>query len=1215
MSRMARRRALLIGNQTYDDASFDDLPSVRADLAFVGQVLDDRRIGGFTEIRTLLDLTANQMSEAIYEFLQDSRENELAVLYFSGHGTRAIDTDGEFHFIATDTDPRRLGHTAVRAHYINDQLEQCPAAQKVVIIDSCLSGGFATGFRTSDPTPKGALSGGEPVKQVSALESRGVYVVSSSRAGELSFAGRDESEPSVFTNALVEALRTGEAARGRTDVSVKDLFEYVNTKLRSSGAGQTPVISAAGVDDRIVLAACPQTPIELIAGPAPITGADLPAVSSKAGQPSWDQLLEYYSNCLRAESDSWLSADDDGETYVVLQGSERILVGDMDSDHSIAVPTEAGDLVSESVAGHQQLWAGYPAVVVQHHIQRKRRNIRAKKQFAPLLIRRVEVVESAGSRRLSPIGPPIVHPAILSEFMKADEATVFVQAYHPHWHAGGRAEMANDIRQILRNDFEIPQVQELEPEFLESTLDVDTPTDGARNAAVLFRMPDVDSGPNKKLLADLQDLSTKVAEIPRTALGAIAPGTGLQRRIEPENSVRVVTPLHCNETQESVIRSAMTQPLTVATGPPGTGKSQLVVNLVSTAVSNGHTVLVASTNNRAVDEVWERCEDLLPGTVIRSGNLANQGNEQAGLTSLTRLNPPDTTIQTAVLEVDYTSEELNRHRESLGETALAEQRLLDIARHRDKLIEKLELDDGQRRTLFEVHDPKTVASKSRKALRFALIANWRCKRLMRRLDIDDETRDPRRTVELLAELARAEAAWTKAIEGQAVRPADSDLLSHLHQVAEATRSASRTLLESTVRAIAFSNRRYIAALLNHRSGSDWAAKTAAMRGAPAWAVTAQSARSFPPNPGLFDLVVIDEASQCSIPAVLPLLFRAKRALVIGDPMQLTHIATLDVQGAAAAERMADVSPVWLDRNDMSYLRHSAFNAAERTAGASLLLDEHFRCHPAIAATANDLFYNGRLTVMTDVGMLRAADDDAVTWHKTEGAAERAKKGSWTNPSEVRAVTDLVAQLTRPGRYPEDITIGVVTPYRQQAEAIRKQLGRDDIRVGTVHTFQGGECDIIIFSLVAAPNMPRGSIEWIDKQPNLWNVAITRARSQLHVIGDERVWQQRRIGQELIAAATRPASEAQPSSDLTKRLYKWLRGATETDFGTIILGHHTDAVARNRDGSTSAYVIDSGCADTAPARHLRVMLERTRLRTDLGQRILASRVPAWRLYTD
>ncbi|MFE6515869.1 AAA domain-containing protein [Streptomyces sp. NPDC057748] len=57
----------------------------------------------------------------------------------------------------------------------------------------------------------------------------------------------------------------------------------------------------------------------------------------------------------------------------------------------------------------------------------------------------------------------------------------------------------------------------------------------------------------------------------------------------------------------------------------------------------------------------------------------------------------------------------------------------------------------------------------------------------------------------------------------------------------------------------------------------------------AWAISTHSVRQLELSPKLFDLVVIDEASQCSIPSVLPLLFRAKRALIIGDPMQLGHI--------------------------------------------------------------------------------------------------------------------------------------------------------------------------------------------------------------------------------------------------------------------------------------------------------------------------------------
>ena len=65
---------------------------------------------------------------------------------------------------------------------------------------------------------------------------------------------------------------------------------------------------------------------------------------------------------------------------------------------------------------------------------------------------------------------------------------------------------------------------------------------------------------------------------------------------------------------------------------------------------------------------------------------------------------------------------------------------------------------------------------------------------------------------------------------------------------------------------------------------------------PCWAVTSLSARGrLPFEPGLFDLVVIDEASQCDIASALPLLFRARRAVIIGDPLQLKHVSTVAPQ--------------------------------------------------------------------------------------------------------------------------------------------------------------------------------------------------------------------------------------------------------------------------------------------------------------------------------
>lgn len=121
-------------------------------------------------------------------------------------------------------------------------------------------------------------------------------------------------------------------------------------------------------------------------------------------------------------------------------------------------------------------------------------------------------------------------------------------------------------------------------------------------------------------------------------------------------------------------------------------------------------------------------------------------------------------------------------------------------------------------------------------------------------------------------------------------------------------------------------------------------------------MTTHSARRLPLDAEApFDLVIVDEATQCSIPAVLPMLYRARRALIIGDPMQLTHITTCTAAQDGASRRVAGLETAFLERFHLDFIRHSAFHAAAATFGEPLMLDEHFRCHPEIIALPNRLF--------------------------------------------------------------------------------------------------------------------------------------------------------------------------------------------------------------------------------------------------------------------
>ncbi|NJP81640.1 caspase family protein, partial [Streptomyces sp. AA8] len=449
MTRFHKRRALLIGNEHYDDGCFSPLASVRADVWGLTQVLKHRNIGNFVSVQTESDLTADDMRAAIGEFLQERDEDELALVYVSGHGVRTVRDGGEFHFVAKDTDYGRVASTGVSAGFLNDALEECVAPQKIVMIDCCRSGGFAMGLRTSDRRPENSVSksGERPP-----LTSRGVYVLSSSRAGEDSYAdagGGDDVKPSAFTGEVIEALRTGKVSKdGGQAVTVSDLFHYVNRRMRAQDGGrQVPVHSALGVDDRIVIADSPfgRAPIldPLSSRPraAAREAAQPRAAKSAHAQPAWANLLDYYRECVLAESAETplMEVSHQDTSYVCLGGAERFISGDVDDDGCVALPEEAAPLVDSAAEESVELWAGYPAVVLTGP---RTGGPWRQPKFAPLLVRRVEIVQDEGEVRLKPYGPVQPHPQLAHDWLGEEEANQLVDTFQPSWHRGQHDRMA-----------------------------------------------------------------------------------------------------------------------------------------------------------------------------------------------------------------------------------------------------------------------------------------------------------------------------------------------------------------------------------------------------------------------------------------------------------------------------------------------------------------------------------------------------------------------------------------------------------------------------------------------------------------------------------------------------------------------------------------------------------------------------------------------------
>ncbi len=285
---------------------------------------------------------------------------------------------------------------------------------------------------------------------------------------------------------------------------------------------------------------------------------------------------------------------------------------------------------------------------------------------------------------------------------------------------------------------------------------------------------------------------------------------------------------------------------------------------------------------------------------------------------------------------------------------------------------------------------------------------------------------------------------------------------------------------------------------------------------PAWSVTNLSARnSLPLEPNLFDLLVIDEASQCDIASAIPLLYRSKRVAIIGDPFQLRHITRVE-QGRD--NQLQATHGLGIDDLRFTYSNNSLYDLS-MTMGTLIQLQDHYRSHKDIAAFSNHEWYDDTLRIWTNyAGLKRPPDEYAglklspnggtgICWTEVSGTITRPQEGSVFIQSEVEEVVEQLIDLLMNHGF--DGTVGVVTPFRAQANKISERVAEripEDVRnraqliIDTAHGFQGDERDIILFSPCVSLDLPPGSQNFLKDTGNLFNVAITRARSLLHVVG-------------------------------------------------------------------------------------------------------------------
>ncbi|MCI2261498.1 DEAD/DEAH box helicase [Xanthomonas indica] len=283
------------------------------------------------------------------------------------------------------------------------------------------------------------------------------------------------------------------------------------------------------------------------------------------------------------------------------------------------------------------------------------------------------------------------------------------------------------------------------------------------------------------------------------------------------------------------------------------------------------------------------------------------------------------------------------------------------------------------------------------------------------------------------------------------------------------------------------------------------------------------------GPDAIGWLFIDEAGQAVPQAAVGALWRARRAVVVGDPLQIEPVFTLPIRLIAALGALSDATAEGVYAPHRTSAQCLA-DQANRYGTLTTMGDEplwigsplrvHRRCIEPMFGIANRIAYGGKMVY----GMSKRHAPDAAPlplascWLDIPGGTERKQ----VVPEQIAFVAGLIVRLyRRDGALPR---LYVISPFKAIRQALHDALRGDAwdemgsgqrpsaralsdwlrASVGTVHTFQGKEQDTVLMVLGADRQHP-GSALWASSKPNLLNVALTRAKRRCYLIGDFDLW--------------------------------------------------------------------------------------------------------------
>ncbi|RAX21800.1 DUF2726 domain-containing protein [Actinomyces sp. Z3] len=581
------------------------------------------------------------------------------------------------------------------------------------------------------------------------------------------------------------------------------------------------------------------------------------------------------------------------------------------------------------------------------------------------------------------------------------------------------------------------------------------------------------------------------------------------RGTEPlQNAAETIVPFDSNLSQQDALRRALRSRVSVIEGPPGTGKTETILNIVANIVADGKSVGVVSFNNAAVENVSEKLTRFGLGFVAadlgrkskRDAFFARQGELCTQIAEyLSSPLPPR--------PVDGEISALDAYLNALFESSRG------LAQDQSQLA-ALELE--------RQHFEQLAAAQRLPDLKSLPLLHKSADRILDYLVENGNVLPGEGRVRKLGRLVRNYFRYgpTKSID-----PGDADTViaiergwyrAKVEEIRRRVTTAQAELERADFLGLQARRKELSQAALRHalqgrygtRRPREFSPDTYRRKGEfrqfihqhPVILSTCHSLRACLPEGFLLDYLIVDESSQVGLlPAALALSC-ARQVVVVGDLKQLP-----DILPDVSEERVSPApSPAYDPRS------HSLLSSVIAVFGESVprtLLREHYRCDPDIIGFCNAMFYDDQLISMPTgarwkepLMLIRLAEGNHMRHYRSGGNSSQRE-------AEVIA-REILAPLPMEAR--DGGHIGVITPYRRQVDKITRAIAEqtsvqveyaNQPRADTVHKFQGREKDIIVLSPVVDDSRDGHRATPFADDPHLINVAVSRARRRFVLVID------------------------------------------------------------------------------------------------------------------